>query len=346
MRSFRFQLKNTVIAGCIIIRELSANPFFLLPQNIRAKRSRLMQELINKIITDKNIDLIFCDSVYNAANIESNSIRKILNEHNVESVILSRANNLKENKVLKFLDSIELEKMRRFEEETWKRFDRCFVCSDIDQSEIRRRTGKQDVDVIPNGMDMAAYQVDYAREQANCLTYTGQMGWGPNVDAALYFVKEIYPLIKSALPDVRFNIVGSSPAESVKALAGADPSVNVTGYVENVRPYIYESRVFVVPLRIGGGTRLKILEAMAMGKAVVSTSVGCEGLDVTDGENILVADDPADFARKSRRLNEEFGAGEDARHQRPTLGRKEIQLGRYRRGNLPETCRIIRRGHD
>ena len=284
-----------------------ASPFFRLPHIVRSKYSPAMAKQIAEIIADNQIEYVFCDSVYSAINIKNNSVRKILNEHNVESIILSRANELKVNTILKRHDAVEIEKMRRFETATWRRFDRCFVCSKIDQAEIIRRSGNQNVDVVPNGMDMAAYRVDHTRERPHCLAYTGQMGWGPNVDAAVYFVKAVYPLIKTAVPEVCFNIVGSNPADSVKALAGADPSITVTGYVDDVRPYVQESRVFVVPLRIGGGTRLKILEAMAMGKAVVSTSVGCEGLDVTDGENILIADDPADFAHKVAALMADAG---------------------------------------
>jgi glycosyltransferase involved in cell wall biosynthesis len=128
------------------------------------------------------------------------------------------------------------------------------------------------------------------------LVFTGSMDWLPNEDAMLFFCRETLPLIRRDEPDVTLSIVGRAPTPAVAALA-RQPGVIVTGRVEDVRPYVRDAAVYVVPLRIGGGTRLKIFEAMAMGKAVVSTSVGAEGLPVAHGEHVWLADDPQAFAR-------------------------------------------------
>jgi glycosyltransferase involved in cell wall biosynthesis len=127
------------------------------------------------------------------------------------------------------------------------------------------------------------------------------MDWLPNEDAMLFFCREVLPLIRAEEPDVTLSIVGRAPTPAVRRLA-ADPSVVVTGRVDDVRPYMREAAVYIVPLRIGGGTRLKIFEAMAMGKAVVSTAVGAEGLPVHAGEHLLIADEPRGFARAVVRL--------------------------------------------
>jgi len=173
------------------------------------------------------------------------------------------------------------------------------------------------------------------------LVYTGLISWKPNEDAVLYFIKEIYPLIKSAhehkstraqetagahvrmcsCAPVRFIIVGKGPSQEIRDLAAQDPSITVTGFVDKVEPYVMDAKVFVVPLRIGSGTRLKILEAWAMGKAIVSTSVGCEGLDARDGENILIADTPDEFARKTV----EVLGDDDLRRRLEAGGRKTVE---------------------
>jgi glycosyltransferase involved in cell wall biosynthesis len=128
------------------------------------------------------------------------------------------------------------------------------------------------------------------------LVFTGSMDWLPNVDGMQYFVRDILPRIREAEPNATLSIIGRSPTPAVKRLA-LDAGIAITGRVEDVRPHIAEGSVYIVPLRVGGGTRLKIFEAMAMGKAVVSTSIGAEGLPVTTGDNVVIADEPAEFAR-------------------------------------------------
>jgi glycosyltransferase involved in cell wall biosynthesis len=128
------------------------------------------------------------------------------------------------------------------------------------------------------------------------LVFSGSMDWLPNDDAMKYFVRSIFPRIRASCPEVVLTIVGRKPFPSLTALGRNDPSIRVTGQVEDVRPYLERAAVYVIPLRIGGGTRLKVFEAMAMGKAVVSTSIGVEGLPIVNGTDALVADDPDAFA--------------------------------------------------
>jgi glycosyltransferase involved in cell wall biosynthesis len=128
------------------------------------------------------------------------------------------------------------------------------------------------------------------------IVFVGSMDWLPNQDAMVYFVSEIYPKIKLKIPETRLYIVGRRPSEKILRMGEEDDSITVTGTVEDVRPYVDRARVYIVPIRIGGGTRIKIFEALAQKKAVVSTSVGAEGLPLTDGQEILIRDDPRDFA--------------------------------------------------
>ena len=152
--------------------------------------------------------------------------------------------------------------------------------------------------VIQTGVDVDYFKPMPATEQPNSLVFTGSMDWLPNEDGIVYFVREILPLIRQQVPDVSLRIVGRKPSADLQSLAARQERVELTGWVEDVRPFLARGAVCIVPLRIGGGTRLKIFEAMAMGKAVVSTSIGAEGLPLRPDENILLADDPGTFAQR------------------------------------------------
>src|SRR6185312_5215750 len=152
--------------------------------------------------------------------------------------------------------------------------------------------------VISTGVDTNYFRPDDGKEQRNSLVFTGSMDWMPNEDGVLYFIRSILPLVRREIPDVSFTIVGRKPSEKLRATAASEPGVQVTGTVDDIRPYVREGSVYVVPLRIGRGTRLKIFEAMAMGKAIVSTTLGAEGLPISDGRNISIADSPEQFSSK------------------------------------------------
>jgi glycosyltransferase involved in cell wall biosynthesis len=149
--------------------------------------------------------------------------------------------------------------------------------------------------VIPNGIDTHEFAPLPETPDGNVLVYVGNMGYLPNVDAMTHFCGEVLPLVRQQVPDAELWIVGINPLPEVQALAGE--GVYVTGAVDDVRAYYQKSKVCVVPLRAGGGTRLKILESMALNRPVVSTSIGCEGLDLEPGTHLRVADDPQSFAR-------------------------------------------------
>jgi glycosyltransferase involved in cell wall biosynthesis len=151
--------------------------------------------------------------------------------------------------------------------------------------------------VVPNGVDTEQFQPGPEAAGPPHLVFTGAMGWQPNAEAMIYFCREILPAVRAHFPDVQLSIVGLQPPAEVVAL-GQQPNIHVTGFVPDVRPYIAEATVYIAPLKLGSGTRLKILEAMAMGKAVISTTIGAEGLEVTDGRHLLIADSAADFASR------------------------------------------------
>ena len=170
--------------------------------------------------------------------------------------------------------------------------------SDADASALRRLVPGLDVTVVPNGIDTRAYapKMPGRRSPVQFIVFTGTMDFRPNVDAVLWFARRVWPLIRAVVPDVHFTIVGQRPHRRLNALR-QDSSITLTGWVEDVRPFIADAAVYVAPLRMGGGTRLKLLEAMALGKPVVATSLGAEGYPITDGHELVLADAPAEFAR-------------------------------------------------
>ncbi len=211
---------------------------------------------------------------------------------------------------------IQWQKLRRYEAAVCRRVDRVVAVSEADREILQKLGPGVKVTVIPNGVDTRAYDPEQTYPlvlEPHSIVFTGKMDFRPNIDAVLWFCHQVLPLIKTRLPDVNFYIVGQKPPQRLRSLA-EDAAVTLTGYVDDVRPYIAGAGVYVVPLRIGGGTRLKIVEAMALGKAIVSTSLGCEGYPVTSGRELVIADTPQDFARCVVDLL-------DDAHRREELGR-------------------------
>jgi glycosyltransferase involved in cell wall biosynthesis len=186
--------------------------------------------------------------------------------------------------------------MRRAEARVCRRATLTIAVSDTDRALLAATAPGARVCAIPTGVDPAYFAPNGNREVPDTLIFTGSMDWYPNEDAIVHFTEAILPRIRREVPDVTMAVVGRDPTPRLRAVA-AGAGVRVTGTVDDVRPYVAKAAVYVVPLRVGGGTRLKIFEALAMGKALVSTRVGAEGLPLVSGEHVLLADDPADFAR-------------------------------------------------
>ena len=199
--------------------------------------------------------------------------------------------------------------MARFEGNIVSKFTKCLTVSEDDKKNLLKMSeNKAEVEVISNGVDTEYFNLStmtYELKEENSLVFTGSMDWLPNSDAVIYFVKEILPLIWKKNNQVKFYIVGKNPSKEVLSLGNKDNRIIITGVVDDVRPYIAKSKIFVVPLRVGGGTRLKILEAMAMGKAIVSTTIAAEGIKYTDGYNIIIQDYPLHIANSILALLED-----------------------------------------
>jgi glycosyltransferase involved in cell wall biosynthesis len=188
-------------------------------------------------------------------------------------------------------------RMRRFEGQECARFEHVIAVSEEDAALLKRDYALGDVSAVPTGVDTEYFAPSGTIERVdNELVFTGSMDWLPNEDAMQWFTAEIWPLVRTRIPNAKLSIVGRTPSAAVKELAVRHPGVTVTGSVPDVRPYLERGSVFIIPLRIGGGTRLKVFEAMAMEIPVVSTRVGVEGLPLNDGREYIAADHAQSFA--------------------------------------------------
>jgi sugar transferase (PEP-CTERM/EpsH1 system associated) len=275
------------------IRLLSRRPYNI-TKYCRPEVRRNLQALLKQ----ENYDVILCDFMVAAGVIPWDwPTPKVLFTHNVEAAIWRRHYEVATNPVWKAASWWEWRRMEAAERKYLRLADKVLTVSETDRDAFAVLVDARKLAVIPTGVDVNYFQPQPAEEKANSLVFTGSMDWLPNEDAILYFVDAILPLIKQEYPDVSLEVVGRSPSRKLQALAEREKSLHLTGWVDDIRPFVARAAVCIVPLRIGGGTRLKIFEAMAMSKAVVSTSVGAEGLPVRSGENILLADTPQDFAQ-------------------------------------------------
>lgn len=271
-----------------------------LPYAVGKYRSAEYAAHVERHLATGAFDVIVADFLPPVANLPRRlPIPSVLFTHNVEAEIWRRHAENATNPFSRALMTQQWNRMLRFERDALSRFDLVLAVSDADRQTFGRLYPgalRRDVHVVQTGVDTSYFTPMPGTERRAHLVFTGSMDWLPNEDGMLYFVRDILPRIRQVEPDVTVSIIGRAPTPAVKKLAD-DTGIRVTGRVEDVRPHVAEGDVYIVPLRIGGGTRLKIFEAMSMAKAVVSTTVGAEGLPVTSGRDIVIADEPARFAQ-------------------------------------------------
>ena len=259
------------------------------------------RQKLRELVATEDFDLVHYEMFHTAQFRMETDLPSVLSQQNVDSAIWRRLCGETTHPFYKFAYWTQQLAFQRYERVLSPKFDAVTCTSAIDAAVFQRHCQEGAIEVIPNGVDVTHYQPDFTSEAPAHLIYIGSMDWYPNEDAVAFFADEVLPSIQDKVPDVQFSIVGGNPSARVQKL-GARAGVVVTGRVPEIKPYFAEATVFVVPLRIGSGTRLKILEALAMGKAIVSTTVGAEGLDLKDGEEIFIADEPAIFADAVTRL--------------------------------------------
>lgn len=284
------------------------------PYTIWRHYSRLFIKRIYELIETIRFDLIHCDTLplaYTIRNIKT--IPCVLTDHDVSYLKTLRIAKNTRNLLLKCFLYLEACKTKNLESKIFEQIDLGIAVSDVDRKGLEKISPKGRFEVIENGVDTEVFKPASGETEANTLLWLGGFNHYSNQEAMIYFLKSIYPLIKQKIENVKLNLVGKGPSQSLQGLITSDSSIESSGFVDNPLKYIEKASIFIAPILSGSGTRLKIMEAMAMEKAIVTTTIGCEGICGVDGRHYSVADKPEEFAEKvigflkNKKLQEYFG---------------------------------------
>ncbi|HZU27754.1 MAG TPA: glycosyltransferase [Bryobacteraceae bacterium] len=275
--------------------QLARGLFDRVPVAVSRFRSRAMRRQLHALLARQKFDAVVCDFLFPAANIPDLAPVTLF-QHNVEALIWQRRLAQANNPLQRAYIGLQARRMERFEREVCRSVGSIIAVSEQDAEIMRREYGAARVSAVPTGVDTDCFRRPEQVDAKTDLVFVGSMDWMPNIDGALWFANEVLPLIRKHVPECTLAVAGRRPAAEIQELARRDSGITVTGTIPDVRPWIWGARAAIVPLRIGGGTRIKIYEAMAAGTPVVSTTIGAEGLDVRNGDTILLADDAAGFA--------------------------------------------------
>ncbi len=272
--------------------DLAANLFSSLPYAIARYRSEAQRTEVARRAA--HADLIVCDFLTPSQNVPSRlGARTVLFQHNVEASIWRRHASVARDPLRRAYLRAQWRRMRRFEGEECRRFNRVIAVSEADAATMRRDYGLDQVGSVPTGVDLEYFVAPaHPSRQRTEILFVGSMDWMPNEEGIRWFVEQVFGRVRAQIPDATLTIVGRAPSEKLRKLAERTEGMRLTGTVPDVRPHLARAGVCLVPLRVGGGTRIKIYEAMAMGVPVVSTTIGAEGLPVRHKEQLLIADTP------------------------------------------------------
>ncbi|MCO6457044.1 MAG: glycosyltransferase [Pirellulaceae bacterium] len=326
-----FPWRDVRRGGLDFYRDLARNLFSSLPYTVVKNYDPRLRQRAAELLRTEPFDLLICDFVQMARHVlDLGGCPKLLLQHNVEAEILERHARQDRGWIRRCYMADQARKMRRFEARAGRAFDRVVAVSQRDRDVFQRSYGWNHVQAIDTAVDTAYFAPDGTAEQPGRVLFVGSLDWLPNVDGVLWFVREAWPLVRAAHPRASLQIVGRRPDASVRRLDGVD-GVRVEGTVPDVRPYWQAASVVVVPLWVGGGTRLKIFEAMAMGKPVVSTTLGAEGLRVASEEHLRIGDSAAEFARQVNELLSDGAARRQLGERAQQLVRREYSSERVAR---------------
>ena len=296
--------------------KLLFNLFSPRPYVINKYRDKRISAKIQEYIDRNDVDVVVCDFLEMSINmLDVRGVPKVLFQHNVETEIWRRHFEVTTNPLKKAYLYIDFQKFYNFEKLACSKYDDVLVVSESDGDLLQKMYGVKHTTLIPTGVDIEYFHAQKDKVEPGNIVFVGSMDWLPNQDAVKFFVDDIYPHIKARHPQAKLCLVGRRPPEVIKVLEKLDDSITVTGTVDDIRPFVDRAQVYVVPIRIGGGTRIKIFEAMAQKKAIVSTTVGAEGLPVSDNKEIIIKDGPREFAEAvcqlidDAKLNEKISRG-------------------------------------
>jgi glycosyltransferase involved in cell wall biosynthesis len=272
----------------------------------RSLLSDQMQQALDRLVESTDFDATIVETCHMSGFDLGPRAVAILDEHNIESELLFRGALTEGGPARRLFNLIESIKVRREERSAWRRAAGCLVHSDREREILLRAVPGKSVAVVTNGVHLDEFRGERDLLGRDAIVFTGAMNYRPNTDAVKFFVRQVLPLILLHKPEAKFYAVGVGPPPELTRLAG--PNVIITGRVPDVKPYLRSASVYVVPVRFGSGTRIKVVEALAAGKPVVSTTLGCEGHDsMRPGVHFLAADDAETFAREVLRVLDDPG---------------------------------------
>jgi polysaccharide biosynthesis protein PslH len=277
------------------------------PYSCREVHSRRMQQAIDELCTDDAFDVIQLESSLLCTFSFPSPARLVLDEHNIEYEVFRRMGEGERSVSRRLFNGVEHARFRRFEQRWWARVDGCIVTSEREARIVAAHESQTPAAVVPNGVDLQYFRPRAGSTEPNSLVFNGILTYRPNLDAAYHLIEDIWPRVLRRCPDAKLTVVGRGYPTDLRNLRR--PGVTLTGEVPDIRPYLEHAAVVCVPIRMGGGTRLKVVEGLAMGKAMVSTSLGCEGVAVRDGEHLLIADDADSFASRVLELFDSPASG-------------------------------------
>jgi glycosyltransferase involved in cell wall biosynthesis len=290
-----------------ILPQLAGSIFSPVPLAVSRYTSARLKNEVEALLAAESFDAVVCDFLAAAPNLP-NLEQCVLFQHNVETTIWQRHVEQTRSPLKKAFFQMQAGKMEAYERKICRTVKHVIAVSETDAGRMKRMFGIDSVSSVSTGVDLEYFAPRDASTEPSEMVFSGSMDWLPNVDAIEYFLAEVLPLIRAEVPGARFTIAGRSPDPRVLKAVEGIANVRVTGKVEDMRPFLWGAKISVVPIRIGGGTRLKIYECMAAGVPVVSTTVGAEGLRYEDGDDIVIADDPASIASACVRLLNDDGA--------------------------------------
>jgi glycosyltransferase involved in cell wall biosynthesis len=307
------------------------------PYTINWLKSREMRDAIEQLIGKISVDVIHFDTISLAPYRHYLShYRTVLTHHNIEShMMLRRAGNEK-NWLSKGYLSQEGRRLRQYERRVCPQFSINITCSKLDTERLLKLLPNLRIAEIPNGVDLEYFKPGDRTEIPNSLLFAGRLDAYPNRRAVLYIAQRLWPLLKKKIPEITIDIVGANPPRTLLGLSKRDSNFKVHGFVDDVRPYLNRASVYVCPIRDGGGTKLKMLDALAMEKAIVADPIACEGLEVRNGESVLFASTPQDYvvavqmllrnAEKRRQLGENGRRLVQEKYSYGSLGKKLAEI--------------------
>ena len=290
---------SSSLSGAAFYAKAFKSLFKITPLSVDMFKSKKMHQAIKRMTRITKFQVVHFDTISMAEYIKDfENVPKVMNHHGVESFMIKRRVENETKVLYKLYLIIEGYKLEVYEKRYCAKFDVNLAVSELDKKLLNNITGVENIEVIENGVDIKYFSPSENTEKNKIIIFAGRLDQYSNRESILYFCSKIWPLIKKKHPDVRFTVIGNNPPAKLAEIAEKDCNIDLLGYVDDVRPFFANAMISVCPIINGGGTRIKILDALAMGMPIVSTSIGCEGIDVTPGADVFIADTPEEFAEK------------------------------------------------